>query len=434
MSGLLIRLWDVVDYDLNRQERRYLLCKEHRSLFRRRYQNYKDVPLLAVAIIRDSAGQKLTGRGSDGSGIGGSGVDGCGVGGSGVVAGKVCFCRLDGIARSGEKALVTFLDACGLSGGRSKIFSRSARGTHVASSRDVYLLPQSDLENVEFAPHVLKLTPRKLISTSTILLSIDYCQIELRILTHFSRDPILSQILHEDKEDPFVLIASHWLRKKEISSEERRQAKQCVYAILYGQSGKSLKKQQMTNSMSLDNVRSPEALLPEGDNVGLMCSTVNDSTFHELRSALGIAALDDTLDSFKRVFPVTFDFITKLQAHVGKHLYITTLGNRRRYFPKLREDKRDGRSLRQAVNTLCQGSVADIMKYVCSSLNPVLQGRAHHVLQIHDQLLIEFEREYDERVTFDLVREIVEVCEDSLKLNIPLKVKWSIDRTWGKIA
>lgn len=68
-----------------------------------------------------------------------------------------------------------------------------------------------------------------------VLLSADYCQIEIRLMAHFSQDPILLRIFSQDV-DVFQLIASEWLNKPpcDITKDEREKSKHIVYGILYG--------------------------------------------------------------------------------------------------------------------------------------------------------------------------------------------------------
>ena len=77
------------------------------------------------------------------------------------------------------------------------------------------------------------------------MISADYSQLELRILAHLSCDPALCSILNSSDGDVFRTIASAWKRKspKEVSSDERQQAKQICYGVIYGMGNKSLAEQ-----------------------------------------------------------------------------------------------------------------------------------------------------------------------------------------------
>lgn len=77
------------------------------------------------------------------------------------------------------------------------------------------------------------------------MLSADYSQLELRILAHLSEDPGLCSILSKPDGDVFRGIVSVWKKKtqEEVSDEERQQAKQICYGIVYGIGCKSLAEQ-----------------------------------------------------------------------------------------------------------------------------------------------------------------------------------------------
>jgi len=75
------------------------------------------------------------------------------------------------------------------------------------------------------------------------LLSADYSQLELRILAHLSGDKGLCAVLSRRDGDVFRSIAAAWKKKKnelDVSDEERQQAKQICYGIIYGMGCKSL--------------------------------------------------------------------------------------------------------------------------------------------------------------------------------------------------
>lgn len=79
----------------------------------------------------------------------------------------------------------------------------------------------------------------------TTLLSADYSQLELRILAHLSEDTGLCSILSKPSGDVFRGIVSVWKKKKQedVTDDERQQAKQICYGIVYGMGCKSLAEQ-----------------------------------------------------------------------------------------------------------------------------------------------------------------------------------------------
>ncbi|KAF4649093.1 hypothetical protein FOL47_002428, partial [Perkinsus chesapeaki] len=95
------------------------------------------------------------------------------------------------------------------------------------------------------------------------------------------------------------------------------------------------------------------------------------------------------------------------------------------------------RAQRQAVNTACQASAADIMKAAMLKVSARLlamrdvNGRApgEILLQIHDELLLEV----DEERVGEVVEAVVESMVTAVPLTVKLQVKWGTGRTWGSI-
>lgn len=69
-----------------------------------------------------------------------------------------------------------------------------------------------------------------------MILTADYCQIELRLMAHFSKDYSLIELLKDPESDIFSMVAAKWGKKhvSSVSSQDREQTKQLVYGLLYG--------------------------------------------------------------------------------------------------------------------------------------------------------------------------------------------------------
>ncbi|KAL5970499.1 DNA polymerase theta [Taenia solium] len=77
----------------------------------------------------------------------------------------------------------------------------------------------------------------------SVLVSADFCHLELRVLVHLSQDSVLLPMLQSNSQDVFKELAAHWLNRKDVSSvtdEERQQAKRLCYAVIYGMGANSL--------------------------------------------------------------------------------------------------------------------------------------------------------------------------------------------------
>lgn len=161
-------------------------------------------------------------------------------------------------------------------------------------------------------------------SDGFVLLAADYSQIELRILAHFSGDPDLLQAFTQG--DVFTAIAARWLNKdtESITPAERNQVKQICYTLIYG---------------------AGPSLVAESANITL-----------ESAQAL--------MRDFLARYPGISKFLAQTKRQCKGTGYVETLLGRRRYLPNINSaDKQlKSKAERQAVNTLCQGSAADLIK------------------------------------------------------------------------
>lgn len=130
------------------------------------------------------------------------------------------------------------------------------------------------------------------------LVSADYCQLELRLLTHLSQDGKLCKIMR-GKGDVFRMVAAQWnkIPEQEVTEEIRQQAKGLCYGIIYGMGSKALGEQL--------NIAEEEAR-------GLM-------------------------STFKTTYPAMQDYTKKIVASCRDKGYIETISGRRRYLPQIFE-------------------------------------------------------------------------------------------------
>ena len=166
-------------------------------------------------------------------------------------------------------------------------------------------------------------------SEGFVLLAADYSQVELRILAHFSADAGLLEAFRA-QVDVFRAIAAKWLLKPstlEVSDTERNQVKQICYALIYG-AGPALVAQQ---------------------------------------AQVSVEAAQSMMKDFLHTYPGVETFLLHTKKQCRKQGYVQTLLGRRRYLPDITstESKLKSKAERQAVNTLCQGSAADLIKVRC---------------------------------------------------------------------
>ena len=224
------------------------------------------------------------------------------------------------------------------------------------------------------------------------LISADYNQVELRVLAHAAGEDVLRDIFASG-EDIHDATASEVLgvERDAVGPSERSKAKMVNYGIAYGLSAFGL-----------------------ADRLQISRE----------EAAAYIARY------FER-FPAVKRFIDDTIARAEKDGYVTTLMGRRRAIPELRSGQYQRRSLgeRLAVNTVIQGTAADIIKLAMIRCHRRLAdaGLATRlVLQIHDELLFEGPKDEAEAAS-ELVR--CEMCE-AFELDPPLAVDVGIGEDW----
>ena len=225
------------------------------------------------------------------------------------------------------------------------------------------------------------------------LLSADYSQVELRILAHISGEPVLREAF-ERGEDIHRRTAAEVLGKEpaSLTKDERDVAKMVNFGIIYG------------------------------------ISAVGRSENLEIPREEAQAYIDAYLARFPRVQ----ELIGRTVAQAAADGYVTTLLGRRRPIPELRASNRQTRSLgeRLAVNTVMQGTAADVIKVAMIRIHERLrtEGRsARLVLQVHDELLLEVPE-----VEVSSVRELVRAeMVGAYPLDPPLAVDVGIGDDWA---
>ncbi len=225
---------------------------------------------------------------------------------------------------------------------------------------------------------------------NSVILSADYSQIELRIMAHLSGDEKLIEAFHQG-EDIHRKTASliFGLPLSQVTSELRSQAKVVNFGIIYGMGP------------------------------------------HGLSSRLDIPLRDaeEFIGNYFATYPQVREYIDRTIEKARRDGYVTTLLNRRRYLPELREERSRERSFAQrtAINTPVQGSAADMIKLAMINIQRELWERhleAKLIIQVHDELVFEVPRGELEEVT-QLVKEKMETA-------LPLRVPIKVDIGWGE--
>jgi DNA polymerase-1 len=226
-----------------------------------------------------------------------------------------------------------------------------------------------------------------------VLMAADYSQIELRVLAHYSRDERLCQAFAND-EDVHARVASqvNSVPLEEVTREMRRQAKAVNFGVIYGQSGFGLAKQ------------------------------------------LGIERekADRFIDEYFAGYPGIEKFMSITLADCRRNGYVGTILGRRRAIQGVRSDAGRQRNLaeRTAVNTVIQGSAADLIKQSMVDIYRRLRREklsARMLLQIHDELVFEVPRDELDY----LVKLVTEEMVGGELLSVPLKVDVKTGNNWA---
>lgn len=225
-----------------------------------------------------------------------------------------------------------------------------------------------------------------------VLVVADYSQMELRVLAHYSRDPMLVQAYTSETEtDLHTLTASRMFKRaiEDVSKNERTVAKIINFGIAYG----------ITPLGLFNKVR------PEGHNVTLAdCEKFIDDYFN---AYIGVRQL-----------------LEKVETTIKQRGYVRDWYGRRR-----RVDGKDRRQIRQAQNFIIQATAADIAKDAMVRLDRQLLEGSHLIAQVHDEFIVECKKEAAYYIRDLMVGVMTEAPEG---FSIPLKVDAHIVNNWGE--
>ena len=226
------------------------------------------------------------------------------------------------------------------------------------------------------------------------LLSADYSQIELRLLAHFSQDPALLQAFIEDQDiHGFVASQVYGVPPAQVTPEMRSHSKAVNFGIIYGQGAYGLSR---TTGMTVGQAKQ-----------------FIDDYFHRYGSIRA--------------------FMDGIIAGAEKVGYVETILGRRRQILGInsRNANRRNQAHRLAVNTVIQGSAADLIKLAMIKIHQRIRAESHPVrmiLQVHDELVFECPTaKKNNHATW-----ISEEMNHALDLRVPLKVDIHTGPSWLK--
>lgn len=228
-----------------------------------------------------------------------------------------------------------------------------------------------------------------------VLLSLDYSQIELRILAHIADIAALKQAFY-DGLDIHALTASEMfdVPLDEMTPDIRRQAKAINFGVIYGISGFGLAR----------NLRIPR------------------------KEAQGF------IDRYFERFPGIRTYMDATVEFAKEHKYVQTLFGRKIHTPEMgSKGPRAGFAKRAAINAPIQGTAADIIRRAMIRMPAAIDGLpAKMLLQVHDELIFEVE----EGAVADVTRVVRGVMEGAampaVKLDVPLTVDAGTGANWAE--
>ncbi len=238
--------------------------------------------------------------------------------------------------------------------------------------------------NLQNIPVEKEINIRNAFYTDKLFVSLDYSQIELRLLAHFSGDENLIEAFLEDKD--IHLETAIKIFGKNEAQKYRQIAKSINFGLIYGMGAKKLSE------------------------------TINVS----------LSEAKEFIEKYFASFPKVKEFIEKTKEEVKQKGYIETLFKRRRFFDfSIANKGLIAAYEREAVNSIFQGSAADIIKKAMVDIKKEFPS-SKMLLQIHDELIFEIEDKKE-------AKEYQKIMENAVKLKVPLKVDISFAKRWGEL-
>ncbi|EAH6363830.1 DNA polymerase I, partial [Campylobacter jejuni] len=218
-------------------------------------------------------------------------------------------------------------------------------------------------------------------------ISLDYSQIELRILAHFSED---EKLLNAFANDEDIHARTAIMIFGESNYETRSVAKSINFGLIYGMGYKTL-------SQNL-----------------------------KIEANLAKSYIEKYFENFTSIKK----YFEKVKNEAKQNGFIVTLSGRKRYF-----DFENAKPMqiamyeRESINSILQGSAADVIKLAMLEINKELNEDKKLILQIHDELIFEVKDDLCE----NFVKKTRDIMENIVKLKVKLKTSSSIAKNWGDL-
>ncbi|MCP5483470.1 MAG: DNA polymerase I [Spirochaetales bacterium] len=253
-----------------------------------------------------------------------------------------------------------------------------------------------NLQNIPIREETGRAIRRGFIAASgNRLLSLDYSQIELRIMAHYSEDSALTETFVRDDLDIHARTASSIFAvpEGEVTADMRSRAKAVNFSIIYGVTEFGL-----ARNLGIDR---PEAR--------------------------------HYIDQFFARYPGVRRYMDNTIEFARENGFVRTLSGRIRQIPDIKSSNRFRRegAERTAINTPIQGTSADIIKLAMIKIGDEFTKRklrSQLILQVHDELLFDVQAPEEAAVVEIAVR----CMEDALPLSVPLRVEYRFGQNWDE--
>ena len=229
-------------------------------------------------------------------------------------------------------------------------------------------------------------------SDDRVILSIDYSQIELRVLAHMAQDEgMIDAFTHDLDIHTKTASEVNGVSLDEVTPTMRREAKAVNFGIVYGISDFGL-----SNNLGITRKRAKEFI-----------------------------------DKYLETFSGVNKYMTDVVEFAKKHGYVETLYNRRRALPEINAKNKIVASLnaRLAMNTPIQGTAADIIKLAMINAFDYIEKTkvdAKLLLQVHDELIFDVNK----NVIDEFTNQMVKIMEEAVELDVKLKAEASSGSSW----
>ena len=224
------------------------------------------------------------------------------------------------------------------------------------------------------------------------LLAVDYSQIELRLMAHYSKDPIMLDSFRNDEDIHKRTAAEIFgVMINDVDDQMRRRAKTINFGLLYGMSAFGL-----SNQLEVSR-----------------------------------AEADIFLNNYFERYSAVKSFMSETIKQAKRDKFVTTLYNRKIHVPNIDAGNymmRQG-SERAAINGPLQGSAADIIKIAMIQIQNLINNDMQDIkmiLQVHDELIFEVPADFKD----DDIKPVLSIMEETTKISVPLKVEYGFGANW----